>query len=130
MRESILLLVFIACIISCMQIKTKSNKTPKIVQELNDFLSQITQADEFSGVVLLAKDNNIIFQNAYGEANKDFKVKNNLETKFNLGSITKMFTAIAIAQLVEQNKLSFDDKLSKFMPDFPVLDFLKGANFT
>lgn len=61
----------------------------------------------------------IIFQGAYGEANKDFRVRNNLETKFNLGSINKMVTAIAIAQLVEQNKLSFDDSLSKYIPDFP-----------
>lgn len=78
-----------------------------------------SQADEFSGAVLLANDSDIVFQEAYGEANKDFIVKNNLETKFNLGSITKMFTAIAIAQLVEQHKLSFDDPLPKFMPNFP-----------
>jgi CubicO group peptidase (beta-lactamase class C family) len=46
-------------------------------------------------------------------------VPNNIETKFNLGSMNKMFTSVAIAQLVEAGKLSFDDPLGKFMPDFP-----------
>src|SRR5262249_4825572 len=44
---------------------------------------------------------------------------NRIDTKFNLGSMNKMFTAVAIAQLVERGKLSFDDPLSKFLPDFP-----------
>jgi hypothetical protein len=99
------------------------NKEPitkiKAAEELKNLLLRLSQADVFSGTVLLAHDNNIIFEGAYGEANKDFRVKNNLETKFNLGSINKVFTAIAIAQLVEKNQLSFDDPLSKFMPDFP-----------
>jgi CubicO group peptidase (beta-lactamase class C family) len=46
-------------------------------------------------------------------------VANKIDTKFNLGSMNKMFTAVAIAQLVERGKLSFDDPLSKFIPDFP-----------
>jgi CubicO group peptidase (beta-lactamase class C family) len=46
-------------------------------------------------------------------------VPNAVDTKFNLGSMNKMFTAVAIAQLVEAGKLSFDDSLGKFMPDFP-----------
>ena len=57
---------------------------------------------------------------AFGEANKDFGVPNALDTKFNLGSMNKMFTAVTIAQLVEQGKLSYDDPLSKFVPDFPM----------
>lgn len=82
-------------------------------------MQKLIQADVFSGVVLLAKDGKVIFNKAYGEANKDFGVANRTDTKFNLASLNKMFTSIAIAQLVEQGKLSFDDSLSKFMPDFP-----------
>ena len=73
----------------------------------------------FSGTVLLARDGVPIFQGAYGVANKDFNVPNQLDTKFNLGSMNKMLTAVAAAQLVERGKLSFDDPLSKFLPDFP-----------
>ena len=62
---------------------------------------------------------------AFGEANKDFGVPNALDTKFNLGSMNKMFTAVTIGQLVEQGKLSYDDPLSKFLPDFPSAEAAK-----
>ena len=81
--------------------------------------SKLADADVFSGTVLLAKDGVPIFKGAYGVANKDFNAPNRIDTKFNLGSMNKMFTAVAIAQLVERGKLSFDDPLSKFLPDFP-----------
>ena len=91
----------------------------EMVGEIDAFMKKLIQADVFSGAVLLAKDGKVIFNKAYGEANKDFGVQNRTDTKFNLGSLNKMFTSVAIAQLVEQGKLSFDDPLSKFMPDFP-----------
>lgn len=91
----------------------------QIAKELKTLLEKLAGADVFSGAVLLAKDGVPVFQGAYGQANKDFNVPNRLDTKFNLGSMNKMFTAVAIAQLVERGKLSFDDPLAKFLPDFP-----------
>lgn len=91
----------------------------EIVNELDAFMQKLIQTDVFSGVVSLAKDGKVIFNKAYGEANKDFGILNRTDTKFNLASLNKMFTSIAVAQLVEQGKLSYDDSLSKFMPDFP-----------
>lgn len=91
----------------------------QIAQELKTLLEKLAGADVFSGAVLLAKDGVPIFQGAYGQANKDFNVPNRLDTKFNLGSMNKMFTAVAIAQLVERGQLSFDDPLAKFLPEFP-----------
>ena len=94
--------------------------SPKeMASELELFGRKLTQADVFSGVVLLAKDGEVIYKGAFGTANKDFNAPNRVDTKFNLGSMNKMFTAVAIAQLVERGKLSFDDPLSKFIPDFP-----------
>lgn len=91
----------------------------QIAQEIEVFVSKLVGADVFSGAVLLAKDGAPIFKGAFGMANKDFSTPNLIDTKFNLGSMNKMFTAVAIAQLVERGKLSFDDPLSKFLPDFP-----------
>ena len=88
-------------------------------KELEAFVKKLAGADVFSGSVLLAKDGKVLYKGAYGEANKDFGVPNRIDTKFNLGSMNKMFTAVAIAQLVEKGKLSYDDQLSKFIPDFP-----------
>jgi CubicO group peptidase (beta-lactamase class C family) len=67
----------------------------------------------------LAKDGVPIFTGAYGKANKDFSAPNRIDTKFNVGSMNKMFTAVAIMQLVEHGKLTVDDPLSRFLPDFP-----------
>lgn len=94
----------------------------EMAKELDAFMQKLAGADLFSGTVLLAKDGKTIYKKAFGTANKDFNVPNRIDTKFNLGSMNKMFTAVAIAQLAERGKLSFDDPLSKFFPDFPDKD--------
>jgi CubicO group peptidase (beta-lactamase class C family) len=98
---------------------TKKLTEAEMAKELDAFVQKLADADLFSGAVLLAKDGKTIYQKAVGIANKDFNAPNKIDTKFNLGSMNKMFTAVAIAQLVERGKLSFDDPLSKFLPDFP-----------
>jgi CubicO group peptidase (beta-lactamase class C family) len=92
---------------------------PEMVSALSRYVNTLAQADLFSGAVLLAKDGKPLYSAAFGMANKDFSAPNTIGTKFNLGSMNKMFTAVAIAQLVEQGRLSYDDPLSKFIPDFP-----------
>ncbi len=87
--------------------------------ELDAFVSKLASADVFSGAVLFAKNGKVIYKKAFGTANKDFNAPNRVDTKFNLGSMNKMFTSVAIAQLAERGKLSFDDPLAKFLPEFP-----------
>lgn len=91
----------------------------KIVDELQAFLEKLVVADLFSGAVLIALNGVPIFKKAYGLANKSFNVPNQIDTKFNLGSMNKMFTAVAIAQLAERGKLAFSDLISKHLPDYP-----------
>ena len=88
-------------------------------RELNTYLDQASVDDKFSGTVLVAKDGKPLFKKAYGLANKNTNTPNNVDTKFDLGSMNKMFTAIAIAQLVERGKLSFTDTVGKLLPDYP-----------
>ena len=90
----------------------------QVQQYLESYLDGLAKEDKFSGVVLVAHDGKPFFVKAYGLANKAKNFPNNAETKFNLGSMNKMFTAVAIAQLAEQGKLSFDDKVGKFLPDY------------
>lgn len=97
----------------------KKLEPEEIKRELEAFVKKLADADVFSGTVLLAKDGQPIYKGAFGIANKDFNAPNKIATKFNLGSMNKMFTSVAIAQLAERGKLSFDDPLSKFIPDFP-----------
>lgn len=98
---------------------TKKLSEAEMARDLDAFMQKLARADLFSGAVLLAKDGKPIYEKAFGAANKDFDAPNRIDTKFNLGSMNKMFTAVAIAQLAERGKLSFDDPLSKFLPDFP-----------
>jgi CubicO group peptidase (beta-lactamase class C family) len=89
------------------------------LEELHQYLLEKTKENEFSGTVLIAKDGNPIFHQAYGYASKRFKVPNRVDTKFNLGSINKIFTSVAITQLMEKGKLSVDDPIGKYLDIFP-----------
>lgn len=90
-----------------------------VANDLERVADSLAAADEFSGAVLLARNGEVLLETAYGDANKDFAVPNRVDTKFNLGSMNKMFTAVAIAQLVERGVISFEDSLGKFLPGFP-----------
>lgn len=90
-----------------------------INNELGAFMDQLAASDSFSGAVLIAKGEKPIFRKAHGMANKNSNVQNQVTTKFNLGSMNKMFTGVAVAQLAEQGKLSFNDPIAKYLPDYP-----------
>jgi D-alanyl-D-alanine carboxypeptidase len=73
----------------------------------------------FMGSVLLAKDGKIVLEKGYGFANLEWDVPNTPDTKFRLGSITKQFTATAILQLIEADKLHLEDPACNFIPECP-----------
>jgi CubicO group peptidase (beta-lactamase class C family) len=82
---------------------------------LEDFLREQAATDAFSGAVLVAKDGRPTLEEAYGLANREANEANNTDTRFNIGSVGKMFTAVAIAQLVEEGKLAFDDTIGEHL---------------
>lgn len=92
------------------------------LKEIETWLEEQSAADQFSGVVLIAKDGQPLWQRAYGLANRTHQVANRLDTKFNLGSINKTFTRLAIMQLVERGKLALSDTIGKHLPDYPNAD--------
>ena len=85
-------------------------------------MNRLAAADAFSGTLLIAKDGKPIFKSVHGLASKAYNVPNRLDTKFSVASVGKMFTAVAIAQLAEQGKLSFNDPVGKYLPDYPNKD--------
>lgn len=91
----------------------------ELTPTLEKYLSELTAKDQFSGAVLIAKKGQVVFGKAFGLASREFNVPNRLDTKFNIGSINKIFTALAIGQLADAGKLSLDDKLGKHLPDYP-----------
>lgn len=91
-------------------------------KSLDNYMQAQAKLNEFSGSVLVAHKGKVIYEKAFGFADRELNVPNSIETKFQIGSITKQFTAACILKLVEEGKLKLDDKLSKFYADFPKAD--------
>jgi len=94
----------------------------EITEMVRAFVDEKVSKDEFSGTILFARGDDIIYQDVRGKASLRFNIPMQFDTKLNLGSMNKMITAVAIGQLVDQGKLSFDDKLGDILPDFPMKD--------
>jgi CubicO group peptidase (beta-lactamase class C family) len=81
-----------------------------------------TAAERFAGTVLLAKNGEVLFRGAYGLADREMKIPNTLDTRFRIGSMNKMFTAVSVLQLVEAGKIQLTDPLGKYITDYPNQD--------
>jgi D-alanyl-D-alanine carboxypeptidase len=91
----------------------------ELVRRLSSSVDSLAKAGAFSGVAVLAKDGAPVFQRASGMADRERSIPNNLETAFNLGSINKVFTQIAILQLTAAGTLNLDSTLAVYWPDYP-----------
>jgi CubicO group peptidase (beta-lactamase class C family) len=84
-----------------------------------DLAARYAAEHRFSGSVLVAREGEVIFEGGFGEAERAFKVPNQPDTVFLVGSVSKQFTSMVILQLVAEGKMELDDPLSKFLPDYP-----------
>lgn len=82
-------------------------------------LDRLVHAEDFSGCVTVSDGRQTVFNECRGLAERNFRVPVDGRTKFHVGSIDKMFTAVAVAQLVEAGKLSWNDTLAKLVPEYP-----------
>jgi CubicO group peptidase (beta-lactamase class C family) len=92
---------------------------PDFQKQAQAAISAYSQADMFSGAVLVAVDGKPVLRQGVGLAERELGVANTPQTKYRIGSITKQFTATAILQLQEAGKLSIDDPISKYYADAP-----------
>jgi D-alanyl-D-alanine carboxypeptidase len=83
---------------------------------------KLAREDELSGAVLVAKDDRVLFSHAYGLADRKRRTPNTIRTRFGIGSMNKMFTAVAILQLVEAGKVKLTAPLGTYLPDYPNRD--------
>ena len=86
--------------------------------EIDELILPYLQTNNFSGSVLISQNGEVIFSKAYGQMNRAYHLNNTNNTKFYLASVSMIFTAVAIMKLVEDNKVSLDDPLSKYLPDY------------
>jgi len=91
-------------------------------QHLDQYMRAQFSVKGFTGSVLVMKENKVLLRRGYGQADREWNITNTPDTKFELGSLTKQFTATCILLLEEQGKLSTSDHLSKYIPGFPKAD--------
>ena len=94
-------------------------------QLLDEYVQASFKVKEFNGTVLVMQKGKAIYKKSFGLADREWNIANTNDTKYRIGSVTKQFTAACILQLAEQGKLNLDDKLSKYIPDYP-----KGDSIT
>jgi CubicO group peptidase (beta-lactamase class C family) len=87
--------------------------------KMDEYLKAYEGKGCFTGMVLIARGDEIILEKGYGMASYEYSVPNKPDTKFHLGSITKQFTSMAVMQLSEKGLLVVKDPLSKYIPDYP-----------
>lgn len=91
----------------------------KKAAELDKLMNQAHANGVFNGSVLVAENGKVIYRKAFGYANKETKQLLKPEFCFDLASVSKQFTAMGIMILKERSKLSYDDKITKYFPEFP-----------
>src|SRR3954469_14618069 len=85
---------------------------------IDSLMQYCHSAYRFNGVVMVANENKIIYQQAFGKANEENHEINQIDTKFRLGSLSKQFTAFIVLKLIEKGFLSLDDRVAKFLKAF------------
>ncbi len=94
-------------------------KAQDIPLRLDSLFTGLVKNNEFNGNVLAAANGRVMYQHSFGYADAEHQLLNAEETTFNLASVSKIFTAVAILQLKQESKLSLDDPYVKYFPDIP-----------
>ncbi|MDQ3846977.1 MAG: serine hydrolase, partial [Bacteroidota bacterium] len=106
-----LLLFGLLCVqIACAQ--SKAEKVSRIMTMYHDY-------GQFNGLVLVAEEGKVVYEKAFGKANIEWDINNALDTKMEIASITKTFTALMIMQLVEQGKITLGGNVSDYIVEYP-----------
>ena len=100
-------------------------KAQQYTTKIDSLINQAVSLKRFNGTVLVSKNGKIIFEKGYGYQDIQNKIENTPNTIFQVGSMTKQFTASVILKLAELHKLSLDDKISKYFPNIK-----RGAEIT
>ena len=132
MNKIIVLFGSVLALISCKDTATQASENTKInpgqarqIRQIDSLIQRLVTAQHTAGVSFgIRIGHHEPFFAAYGMADMENNTKVHTASLFNVASVTKPFTALAIARLVQEGKLSFEDPISKFFPDFPKGDHI------
>lgn len=112
------IVIWILALVLSASVSAVPGQSPK-AKQIDDLIAPIAARGQFSGIVLASENGKVIYEKAFGWASAELKVPNAVNTRIGIASITKPMTGIILVKLVEDGKLGIDDKLNKFIPDFP-----------
>ncbi len=113
------LILLTLCALSTPAIAVAGTPAPTLDSEIDAMLSAAFPADAPGAAVIVVKDGSVVYRKGFGRANLELQVPIRPENVFEIGSVTKQFTAVAVMMLVEEGKLALDDDVRKHIPDFP-----------
>ncbi|QQS40370.1 MAG: serine hydrolase [Acidobacteriota bacterium] len=116
MRKKILLVAVCAALFAN---GVFAQRAEDVISEVDRYLLPYVEMKDFSGQVLIARKGKIIAQKGYGQSNYELGIPNGPQTRFHIASLSKTFTAAAIVLLAKDGKLRMDEKLGKYVPDYP-----------
>lgn len=108
-------LLILLGIVSGLALTSAQGSSPAAM-EMDRLMQARSAPGDFSGAVLVARNGQVLYQRAVGLANREWNIPNDLETKFEIGSMTKQFTALLVLQFVNEGKISLDRHLSDYLP--------------
>lgn len=118
-RLNHLVILFVLCLLTVSAVFAQPSTAKQVVLKVDEYMKAAVKLEKFSGSILIARNGLPIVTRSYGMANQELKVPNTPKTVFQLGSVSKQFTAMAIMQLQERGKLKVNDPICKYLDDCP-----------
>jgi CubicO group peptidase (beta-lactamase class C family) len=100
----------------CARAAAQERQEHSVIERVDAYLQPYVQSGNFSGAVLAKENGKVVFEKAYGFADREHKVPNTMDTRFHVASVSMQFTAAAVLRLVDQGKLSLDTHAREFAP--------------
>lgn len=116
----IILTTLFSFVILCNIATSQTLNDQQLTTEIDELLSIQFKTNEPGAEILIARKGQVFYKKAFGMANLELDIPMKPDMVFRIGSLSKQFTAVAILQLVEQGKLSLQDEITKFIPDYPM----------
>jgi len=108
--------LLVACLILPQLSFTQETNPAALALRIDKIMQARHGSEDFNGAVLVARRGKIVYERAFGPANREWNIANDLRTKFEIGSMTKQFTAMLVLQFVNEGKLRLDGRVSEYLP--------------
>ena len=119
-KKHILCIFCLALVLSsCSLIDEQNLDQTSMEVRIDDLFTRYTDSGEFSGAVLVAEGDQILFRRGYGFANREEQIPNTPDTQFSIQSITKLFTYASVLMEVKAGRVSLDDPIERYVPGIP-----------